>query len=124
MKQTALKRGRKPKRSDAEKALAERWHTEAARRSCVCCGAPGPCDGHHLLEKPWIRDACKRLGLDPAIVVWDQRGFMACCRQCHRRHHDAVKRISWRLLPADVFELARELGLEERLRRTYGGPDA
>jgi hypothetical protein len=92
------------------------WHTPAWGR-CQACGAPGLLVRHHVILAQHLR----ALGADP----WDMRNALqlgAYC-DCHRRHHDAARRLSVRCVPDAAIVLVSECygaGAGAYLSRYYG----
>jgi hypothetical protein len=102
------------------------WVSEVRNLPCAVCGKRcGVTRGHHVLYQQWLESVAKTLGIDFELLLqWDKRNRLPVGDRCHKRHHDAIKRIPRSVLvkrcPA-VFDMARELGngLERRLDETY-----
>lgn len=92
---------------------AERQQSPHIR--CANCGDPWPQDWHHAIPKSKF----------PAATD-DARGLVPLCRLCHERHERAFRRLPRSILPAAVFDLARELGPQAvaYIERTYPDNDS
>lgn len=122
--------------SQAERQAAEYFGRLALEAShCAVCRRPKvtrmrtslgatvtqlvPFHVHHCLSQQHIREACRKLGLPERIWLWDRRNALVVCDLCHTRHHRALPRISRRLLRAETWAFARELGQDHKLEREY-----
>jgi hypothetical protein len=73
----------------------------------------GPVQGHHAIEK----QALKRRGLHRHLD--DLRNRVPVCEHRHEQHTTRAKPIPRDVLPASVFEFAKELGLSWWIDRHY-----
>lgn len=85
---------------------------------CIVCPVEGgvcsgPIQGHHALDKALL----KKRGLH--AFLWDIRNRVPVCADRHESHTNRSRPIAMELLPAPVFEFARELGLCDLLARRH-----
>lgn len=73
---------------------------------CRVCGKRGQVRRHHVVTEQEIR----KQGGDPWDLRWGMwvGAFDDMCT-CHRRHHNAVARIPFRIVPEHAIEVALEL---------------
>jgi hypothetical protein len=117
-------RKRKRGRRGEEKRRRAAWAAHARGKRCAVCGHPGcrPVAGHHLLRVQVLRKEAGFRGFDFDVVLWDLRNQLPVGEPCHAAHHNASRRIPRAVLEThtpEVFDFARELGLEWALDREY-----
>lgn len=78
----------------------------------VLSGEPAD-ECHHVVAKGWLR----RNGF--AAHVWDPRNGVALTSAEHTAHTSRLRPLPRVALPAQVFDFARELGIEHYLDRHY-----
>lgn len=129
-------RRKPPEPSTHDRVLGKAWRRAVVfpGARCLMCGRDHALFGHHVISQRIIEDYGREHGLEPQgiqLLLWDSRNGIPLDLRCHERHHNAYRRIPLYLLPACVFEFARDLDalyadgrqpIHERLRREY--PDA
>lgn len=139
-----LARTKRQTRSQDTKRASLAWDRAVKRRLvqdkrhpgryvCPVCGKSQlvvEFHSHHIIAKQAIKKAVRsivyrdRLNVEEherllRRLLWDVRNGLACCKWCHSRHTDAVRRIPRKLLPRFAFEFADELGLRWMIERDY-----
>jgi 5-methylcytosine-specific restriction endonuclease McrA len=114
-----------------DRYASEAWHKAAVSKCCAQCGAKPKSgrliQGHHVIKKQVLERRCKELYGDQWLehyvhIEWDRRNLLPLCERCHRRHHDAFRRLPRQLIEEHcrkINQFARELGLEWWLDREY-----
>lgn len=90
-------------------------------KRCAICGAR-QVQGHHILRQQDLRRAAQALDLEFERLRWDDRNRLPLCEKCHGLHHARQRPVPLQVLikhAPKVFQMARELELEESLRRQY-----
>lgn len=110
-----------PSTDPREVAAREAWLQGWQVARCVLCGTRG-CDAHHVILAQRLRRDARWLGVPEWRIVYDRRGRLWTCRQCHSDHHARVRPITWQELERyapRVFAFAAEVGEFGWLERMY-----
>ena len=111
MKRSTLSRRRKPPVDEPGRAEFK----EVVWGRCAVCCAEGMVRRHHIIREVDVR----RLGGPPWALengLWV--GLDTTC-QCHRRHHDAFKRIPLAVVPDSAIGFAIDLFGDELAAAVY-----
>lgn len=114
-RQSGLKRTRRKRMSNEEKAQAWEFKLAGAGPLCLVCGRLRPLrfvDAHHVVYEQHLT----------AEQRWDRRNALSVCRKCHDGHHAASRRIPLSALTEDNWAFAREVfgeAAEDYLRARY-----
>lgn len=93
-----------------------RWKRRVIDRDATCVlwhDCEGDLQAHHVVTQQHLR----KRGL--SRHAWDRRIGLTVCERGHRRHHSALERIPFNVLPSEVVSFVTELGLDWYLERFY-----
>lgn len=101
----------KPRRlTPAQQQLKLVWDATVVGKRCACgCGRWASEDPHHVLREQMIKREVAPARRDEAR--WDPRNALPLAAECHSRHHDGDP-LPVSIVPASVFDFARDYGLE------------
>lgn len=74
--------------------------------------------GHHVIEQQRLKVVARQRGIPAEYLLWDGRGGLLVCVQCHLDHH-GVRRIPHRALTYSNLCFASDVGEEVYVERTY-----
>lgn len=75
--------------------------------------------GHHVIPQQRLERIARTRGLPEEYLLWDGRGGLLLCVECHWNHEHGVRRIPHRALTYSNLTFASDLGEEVYVERTY-----